>query len=59
MTAVFIEHLLMSKAPSYFMFLTMNLENLIFIIMPIFQTRKLRLRGLPEITQLGSGIGGT
>lgn len=49
----------MSKAPSYFMFLTMNLENLIFIIMPIFQTRKLRLRGLPEITQLGSGIGGT
>lgn len=48
----------MSKVPSYFMFLTMNLENLIFIIMPIFQTRKLRLRDLPEITQLGSGIGG-
>ena len=55
---LFTEHLVMSKVPSYFMFLMMNLENLIFIIMPIFQTRKLRLRDLPEITQLGSGIGG-
>ena len=41
----------MSKAPSYFTFLTMNLENLIFIIMPIFQTRRLRLRDLPKISQ--------
>ena len=49
----------MSKAPSYFTFLTMNLENLIFIIMPIFQTRKLRLRDLPEISQRGSGLAGT